>query len=245
LIEPLLGNNLIYFTEKSLHYRNLVGEKVFIASDTLAALWDGANALPAVVVVSGTGSHCLGINDSGSVARSLGLDYILSDEGSSYYLGNKVLRAVTQACDGTGESTVIKDIVFSHLGIINLSKLFDYIYGVRSIKQEVARFGRFAIQAAQQNDAVAFRIMIDAIDCLVKAAYVVCKKLDILEREVQMITVGGVFENNSFFRDAFIQRLSRVLPNISVSSIRDINSARGAAKMAQQGVEIDIWSCYE
>lgn len=48
---------------------------------------------PSLVVISGTGSVCFGRDTKGNIYRTGGWNHILSDEGSAFDLGLKVLRA--------------------------------------------------------------------------------------------------------------------------------------------------------
>lgn len=58
-----------------------------IVNDSLIALESGSQNPNALVLISGTGSNCMGRNDHGNMAHVGGMDYLLSDEGSGYAIG--------------------------------------------------------------------------------------------------------------------------------------------------------------
>ncbi len=77
-----------------------IGHKapVLVVNDALAALVAGAGDQgPAIVLIAGTGSICYGRNQSGQAARAGGWGYLLGDEGSGWWIGQRTLSDILRA----------------------------------------------------------------------------------------------------------------------------------------------------
>jgi N-acetylglucosamine kinase-like BadF-type ATPase len=197
-----------------------------------------------LALVAGTGSHCLGIDALGRTARTLGLEYALSDEGSAFYLGDRVLRAVVRACDGRGRPTALVAAVFSSLGVSCLADLFDRVYALASLKQGVASFARHATRAAEQGDPVARGIVEDAAACLVEAVLAVARELGLGEVPCEVIAMGGVLADSDLMRSLLAAGVGRALPAATLH-FKEPNSALGAARLARDRPRHDLWRCHE
>ena len=223
--------------------RDIIKGQIFVTNDTMAALWEGATRWPAIAIVAGTGSHCLGISKFGRVTRASGLEYILSDEGGAYYLGDRVLRSITKACDNRGEQTLLKELIFSKVGISSISELFEYIHSATSVKQTVASFAVFASEAAEQGDKIAIDIVNNGVLSLVDAIKAVRSSLSIEDDSFEIVAIGGVF-NSDIYRNMLINKITLEFPLAEMKFLRP-NASIGAAKMARDKPDYDIWSCYE
>ena len=84
-----------------------IGNKapVLVVNDALIALEAGAGDGPGIVVIAGTGSICYGRNERGQAARAGGWGYILADEGSGWWIGQRAMQAVMRQADGRGPAT--------------------------------------------------------------------------------------------------------------------------------------------
>jgi N-acetylglucosamine kinase-like BadF-type ATPase len=224
--------------------RDLIQNNIYVTNDTLAALWEGAKELPAILLVAGTGSHCLGINKSGKVARAMGVEYLLSDEGSAYYMGERVLRSVVKACDGRGPQTKLKEEMFNRCHFSSLTHLYEYIYSVPSIKQGVADFAHFATELAASGDAVAYQIVKDAVAELIVGVQAISSALALSQGGFELLTIGSVFEKSQLVRTLFEKAVSERFSGVIVK-FDNPNAALGAAKLAQNYPNFDLWSCYE
>lgn len=218
---------------------------IVVTNDTFGTLWGSAHRLPAVALVAGTGSHCLGISSTGSVTRCLGLEYALSDEGSSYYIGDRVLRAIVRSCDGrSSRATILPELAYSRLNIKSLSDLFEFVYRGGRLKQRVAMFARLATKAATLNDQLALEIIDDATSCLGEAVRVVATSLRIHNTPFELFLIGGLLQNSQLVRTQLAKRIADHLPLAKPHVLRT-NPAIGAALIARDLPPYDIWACYE
>src|SRR3989344_8588243 len=105
-------------------------ERFQLVNDTAIALRSGTDAANAICLIAGTGSNCVGHNATGQTAKAGGMDYLLSDEGSGYEIGAKVLKAAVRSYDGRGQKTIMEQLVAQHFGISSIAELKDKVYQI-------------------------------------------------------------------------------------------------------------------
>ena len=141
---------------------------VKIVNDAEILLAAGSLAGPAIALVCGTGSIVYGRTAAGEFIRSGGWGYLFGDEGSGYAIGVAALRAVMQAHDGRGPSTLLTELVLTRRGLSSPPELVRSIYGAESPRLEVASLADLVEQAAVREDAVAIAILEEAAQELAK-----------------------------------------------------------------------------
>ncbi len=127
------------------------------AQNALAAALDTADG---VAVILGTGSIALARKE-GELTRFGGYGHLLGDGGSGYAIGRHVIRAAIAHEDGTGEATLLTDMVRKLCGSDTVLEYLAqfYVGGKRSI----AMCAPLAFAAAEQGDPIAERIVSDAV----------------------------------------------------------------------------------
>jgi len=101
-----------------------------------------------------------------------GSGWLLGDEGSGFWIGHHVVRAVVADLDGRGPSTGLTPLVLAQLGIddshesrrASLSRLTETVYDMRPVR--LARFAPVAFAVAE--DAVARAIVEGASEALAR-----------------------------------------------------------------------------
>lgn len=124
------------------------------------------NRLPALVLVSGTGSVCFGRDETGITHRTGGWNHIVSDEGSGFDMGLKVLKTVGSELSGRSKSPVLTPLFLKTTGLDSLGKIDDYINDNLMEKSQIARFSLLAYQAAASGDVTAIGIHQECADAL-------------------------------------------------------------------------------
>jgi N-acetylglucosamine kinase-like BadF-type ATPase len=128
---------------------------------------DAALILPAaglstgVALVAGTGSAAFGVGPDGRSATVGGWGHVMGDEGSGHELGRLALRAVTQAADGRGPATALTERLLRELGVHDPIELRRRLYPAPPAPA-VAALARVVLQAADDGDPVACRLVEDA-----------------------------------------------------------------------------------
>ncbi|KAL0490479.1 N-acetyl-D-glucosamine kinase [Acrasis kona] len=129
-----------------------------IASGTKGSLED------AMVIISGTGSICIGSKNEKEFVRTGGWGPKIGDQGNAWSIGNKILGSVARSVDGVGPFTELADAVKQHLKLKDLTELIPYIYA----SQEWTRVADLAPLATQlfETDKVAKEIIKSEVQSL-------------------------------------------------------------------------------
>ena len=140
-----------------------------VESDLLAMFCAGSSDLDGHTLVAGTGSAAIRVRDGEVAAVSDGSGWLLGDEGSGFWIGHHVVRAVVADLDGRGPSTELTPLVLAQLGIestvdiddthesrsSSLRRLTEIVYDMRPV--QLARFAPLAF--AVGDDAAAGTIV--------------------------------------------------------------------------------------
>lgn len=90
---------------------------VMIESDLLAAFYSGTHQDDGCALIAGTGAVGARIAHAQLVAVTDGMGWLLGDNGSGFWLGQQVARAVAAALDGRGRPTVLTELLLAELDI--------------------------------------------------------------------------------------------------------------------------------
>jgi N-acetylglucosamine kinase-like BadF-type ATPase len=167
-------------------------ERALVVNDGVVALVAGARERFGIVILSGTGSICYGVNREGRQARAGGYGHLLADEGSGYWLGHQVMRAAVRGADGRGPKTMLQDLLFESLAITSIGQLVPLVYEKGMPKTQIAGLAGLVENAYTQGDVVAVEILQAAAVELCLAARAVALQLAFRE-PFTVVLAGGVF----------------------------------------------------
>jgi len=219
----------IVHSSKLKNHLNL--KKCLIVNDTRIGLEAGSVAANKLIIIAGTGSNCFGINESGKQAGSTGWDYLLADEGSGYSVSVKALRAVMKAYDGRGEKTLLSAIILNELGLKRESGLIGWAYGEIFSKEKIGSIARLVCQAAYDGDRVSREILADEAGEAVLSVTTVASKLELADKEFDIVFVGGLFKCEKYFKDLVTSDLEGRFDKINLKPLV-ANPVEGAVKLA-------------
>jgi N-acetylglucosamine kinase-like BadF-type ATPase len=189
-------------------------EAIGVDHDCRIALAGGLSGRPGIVLIAGTGSSVFGVNEHGDSWRSGGWGRLMSDEGSSYWLGVEALRAAVSAFDGRAEPTALVELVLGHFGIAEMNDVMHHVYVPGLTKTEVAALAPLVIGATRDGDAKALDIitrgMTDLADCVVAVAL----KLGLGDRHLEMVAVGGLLHAGEIVEAPLHQAVAARLPDL-------------------------------
>ena len=163
-----------------------------VDNDARIALTGAIGFGAGVVVIAGTGSVAYGRNEAGEEARAGGWGPTLGDEGSAYGIARVGLGAVLRAYDGRGPSTKMLDIL-NHDYQLAASEIPRFVYATTTHADDIARYSKLVIEAAEAEDAVACSILQDAGRELGACVLAVAQRLRIVDRQFPTAYVGGAF----------------------------------------------------
>lgn len=204
-----------------------------VTADMVPALAAGTMGEPGIVVISGTGSICWGCDAYGATARSGGWGYLLGDEGSGYYLGQRALIAVFRAYDGRGEPTVLTGRILEAFSCSELPDVVGIIYGEEQPRTRIAALAPIVIGAAEQGDLVAQTLVADAAAELVSAVRAVYEQLRFHDK-VPVVATGGLFRSE-YLWNQIAAALSKRLPDGELIRPK-VEPAVGACHLALRAV---------
>ena len=191
------------------HVRSLLGDE---APALVQITHDGAIALEAafeggsgVIVIAGTGSILFARTRRGEVLRAGGWGYLLGDEGSGHVLGIHGLRAVAHAFEG-GPPTRLHTLLAERHGLATPDALKRSVYRENWPVQQMARL---VIEAAEQGDAEAQRIIAEQTGAL--AQQVTWLAGQTVEVEPRLALLGGLTQS-AFYKEALADALLGALP---------------------------------
>ena len=202
--------------------------KLHIAGDHETML-HGAVGPEGVVLVSGTGSVCLGKNSRGESARCGGWGHIFGDEGSGYAIGRDILMAAAKAQDGRGPDTVLYPMVFDTLGIDDMGGLIRFVYSPETDKSQIAALAPLLKTALEKGDGTAHDITEKTASDLAHLAFPVIEKLALQAGTLAL--AGGILTGYDSIRQGVAAQISLRYPKLSIISPKQ-DAAAGAAAMA-------------
>lgn len=216
---------------EALHSEFSIQEFVLV-NDVVIALESGATQENAVALISGTGSNCFGRNAQGDHAKTGGMDFLLSDQGSGFDIGQQVLRAAVKSYDGRGTKTLLESLVCEHFDIASISDLKDKVYHPPLNKTEIAGLAKLCFIALEKKDTRANEIVTAAINELVVMVETVLKRLNMHNEPTDLVLVGGI-ATDPYVRQLLSLRFKVRYPKLSLT-VPEHPSVYGALKLAIQ-----------
>jgi N-acetylglucosamine kinase-like BadF-type ATPase len=169
-----------------------VGE-IEVLTDADIALYGATDGAPGLVVISGTGSICCGINARRKRFCAGGWGPIAGDEGGGAWLARRALRAVAYASDGRGPKTLLTNLACTYFHVTSADDLTTAIYSPTITNERLAGFGRDVVNAAKEGDVAALQIVKDGGTEHGFSAVAVIRHLQMDRDRFQIAYVGGVF----------------------------------------------------
>jgi N-acetylglucosamine kinase-like BadF-type ATPase len=221
--------------EKSLEVFNPVTKyfniKNFeLINDSLVALAGGTDNPNSLVLISGTGSICYGRNEQGQSARTSGMDYLLADQGSSYYIGRRVLRQAVKSYDGRETKSTLEQLVSDHFRLTSLSELKDHVYNPPLTKNEVATLAKLCYRAYEAGDEVAKEILDRTVLQLDQMCQTIVRRLGLGQTPLDGVITGSVMRSE-YVKTNLVNTLKTTLPNLT-PIFPEKSPVYGALKMA-------------
>src|SRR4029077_20994861 len=88
-----------------------------VGADLLATYFSGTHRPDGYAVIAGTGAGAIRVEDGRQVAVADALGWLLGDEGSGFWIGQRVVRAALADLDGRGPSTALTQLLLARLGV--------------------------------------------------------------------------------------------------------------------------------
>lgn len=161
---------------------------------------------PGILVLAGTGSMVWARDVEGRSHRIGGWGDVLGDEGSAFWIGQRILSAVTQSADGRAPQTEMMEALFAQIGadIANPEEsLAGWASRIVHPRSEIAALAPIAMRLAEAGDATARGIVLAAADQLARHVIAIQPRVG---RDVPWSYAGGTFKS-SFLLSAVTERV--------------------------------------
>jgi N-acetylglucosamine kinase-like BadF-type ATPase len=207
-----------------------------VDTDARIALTGAIGFGPGVVVISGTGSVAFGRNASGEEARAGGWGPTLGDEGSGFWIAREGLAAIVRAHDGRGYATKMTELLCYEYNMCAPDDLPRFVYAATTQVDDIARYGKLVIEAAETNDDVAREILNRGGSELAECVLAVARKLHMTDAGFPVAYVGGAFHAGELLLSPMRLRLNRDVPGALLAAPLH-TPVEGAAMMAMRAAE--------
>jgi N-acetylglucosamine kinase-like BadF-type ATPase len=197
----------------------LPNARVQISNDAVIALWGGLGGREGVAVLAGTGSICLARSNDGREARTGGYGYLVSDEGSGFWVGREALAACLRALDGRGPPTILFDLAGDTAGLRTPQDIVAWLYAGAAQVERVAALAPLVARAAQQQDAIALDIMRRAAEALAELAVTAARQVwpNGVPDRLPVACCGGVWAAGDVLRQPFTACVEASIATAEVS----------------------------
>jgi N-acetylglucosamine kinase-like BadF-type ATPase len=219
----------------------LRADDILVGSDGVAALMGAFPRGPGIVLIAGTGSLAIGVDERGVGARAGGWGYLLGDAGSGYEIGRLALRATLAALNGSGSSTTLSNSILEHLRLRTIHDIIDWVYGEQEVAvNNLASLAPLVFDAAEKGDVVANEILDTAGDALAGLVDSVSRQLHFDATVVPVSPIGGLFEQSYALLERLTTRTSCEIEIVPARFSPSIGAALVALRRAGVAREPDL-----
>lgn len=184
-----------------------------------------------VLLVSGTGSCCLGRHRNGKVVKVGGRGHVIGDRGSSCDIALHALRSIVTISDIHADWPPLGADILTFLQMNDPESLIEW--SSTASKTELASLARVVFAAAEsRQDEIALAILKRAGERLSKDSVHCAARVAARGEKVQFVLNGSVLLKNPAFAEGVIARIRESWPNCEVTCLVE-PSVRGAVEMAR------------
>lgn len=196
-----------------------------VVGDAEIALEAAFGAGPGVIAIAGTGSIAYGRDAAGRIVRAGGWGFAISDEGSGHWIGRRAISAVVNARD-QGSETALTARILQAWQITTLDELVQQANSTPP--PDFPRLFPVVLRAADENDAIAGDLLVEAGAKLANLAAIVVRRLAPQSSAARPVAgpptvavlpvamTGSVFRQSAVVRQIFYNTLEQSFPGIDV-----------------------------
>ncbi|MEK4423629.1 N-acetylglucosamine kinase [Solibacillus sp. FSL K6-1523] len=200
--------------EQSLARSSFTFGTIIIENDVEATL-KGLCEENATLLISGTGAICYSVAGQ-TTFRAGGWGHRVGDEGSGYWIGKHIAKAVFRAADGRNEPTSLTKLILDAYKLEDSDALLNWIYSEEYTNTRLANLASFLQQAVIQNDNVAKKIAEKAAMELFLLSTTVLNKANYTQGTHLFFLNGGILKNNEFILNLLKEKLVAIYPQLTI-----------------------------
>ena len=201
-----------HIIEQSIVASPLKIESYVIENDVEATLKGLSYGKSAALLISGTGSIAYGF-DGDKLYRVGGWGHRAGDEGSGYWIGQQVARAIFKALDGRGPQTVLTDLILAKTNLKTADQLANFLYNDTYTNARLAGLSTVLQHAYDLNDEVATTIAEQACAELTLLAETILQRIKLCDPFTFYLN-GGVLKNNTCIYERIVTQLQLAYPHV-------------------------------
>ena len=198
-----------------------------VDSDARIAIEGAFSGGPGSLLIAGTGSVVFGKDRNHKIHRVGGFGRLIGDEGSGNTIGRRGLNQVAKEFDERGDKTLLTKILLRDFGINDSAQLITEVYRNNF---DLASFAPKVIEAAQNGDACANRILEEESDELLSHVKSIFKMIG--EETLKLCLMGGTIATENYYSQLFKKKIETYLSNVKIVSAENPPEI-GAAFMAK------------
>ncbi len=187
-------------------------KKVQVITDAEIALYGTTLGKTGLVVIAGTGSICIGQDETGKKFTAGGWGPLAGDEGGGAGIAKRALQAIAKASDGRAAPTELSRVASEYFRTGKSEDLIVAIYSPQTDNAKIAGFAREVVETAKAGDAVALEILVEAGYELGLAATAVIKHLHLERKKFPIGCVGSVFRAGEILTDSLNATVHQTAP---------------------------------
>lgn len=191
-------------------------KSVIVENDVEATLLGLIGENPGGLLISGTGSIAYGSNGKGLITRVGGWGHLVSDDGSGYWIGKEIIKAIFRAEEGLLEApTLLKELVLKKLNFTHVEELFSWLYEPHFTISQMASVSSLLQPAIDLRDTVAINIANNATNELFLLIRRILTKLDGETLAMPFYLNGGILQHTESITKKLIQIANYHYPKIT------------------------------
>ncbi len=155
-----------------------------------------------MIILAGTGSMVIGVDENGDYYKAGGWGHLLGDEVSGYRISYDAIRAVMGYWEGMEPYTTLVEVVRSHFGFKGYADVVHFFYKEGGERDKVASLSPEVIRCAEGGDYTAARIVRENIRVLVRGVGSVK-----LQMGDDYVSYGGGMFNSTYYKNTVEEEL--------------------------------------
>ena len=187
--------------------------QLIVENDVASTLLGLADGRPASLLIAGTGAVCFSYNGK-NLVRAGGWGHRAGDEGSGYWIGRQIAKAVFRSADGRAEPTRLTKLVLEANQLDGIEALMNWLYREDYTNARLASLSSHLQPAVEQGDATAMGIARKAADELALLATAVLQKVGHAGEDHSFYINGGVLKNIQPIHDLFTEKVKEIFPAV-------------------------------
>lgn len=199
--------------EASIRRSDFTVKKLFVENDAEATLWGLAGSRPASLLISGTGAVCFSYNGR-EIVRTGGWGHRAGDEGSGYWIGRQIAKAMFRAEDGRAAPTTLTGLVLTANQLADIDSFMNWLYRADYTNARLAGLTASLQKAVDLGDSAALDIAQKAACELALLATAALQKAGYSGEGHPFYINGGVLKNSPAIYHLFIDKVKQRFPSI-------------------------------